>query len=276
MMEIEEYIKELKQNPRFKDYNITIDNYNNFLLMSIEDMNDGKNNPVEGYYHEVRLDKKGNYEFYLLPCKNRLEDIKKNKIKERVDSRFSSNAYETQTMDLFRTDTIARKKAFKYITSFINDYSKTNFMKGLYLHGSYGSGKTFLMSALANEMASLGYSVSIVFVPDLCRELKRLMFKDDSEDIINDLKNVDILILDDLGAENLTGYIRDDVLGPIINYRWSEKKPFFIASNFTTKELLEHLSQTKEDQYNKSADYIKAARIFERIKQSTIECEFKD
>ncbi len=276
MIEIDEFIKELKQNPRFKDYNITLDNFNNFLLMSKEDMIDGSNNPIEGFYHEVRLDKKGKYEFYLVPCKNRVSNIKKAKRKELIDTRFSSNAYETETLDNFRCDTIARKKAYKYILSFVEGYSKENYMKGLYLHGSYGSGKTYLMSSLANAMADKGYSVSLVFVPDLCRELKRLMFKDDSEDIINDLKNVDILILDDLGAENLTGYIRDDVLGPIINYRWSEKKPFFIASNFTTSGLVEHLSQTKEDQYNKSADYIKAIRIFERIKQSTIECEFKD
>ncbi len=276
MSSLDKYIKELKNNPRFKDYDITTDNYNNFLLMSIEDKSVGEKNPIKGYYHKAFKNNKGGYDFLLCPCDE--TKIKLNKVSksEHLDTTFSTDGYLDATLKDFRETTEARIKAKNYAYKFIKEYDRQNFMKGLFLHGTYGSGKTYLLSALSNELCKNGFDVSIVFFPDLCRELKRTMFKDDSSDVINRLKNVDILVLDDLGAENLTGYIRDDVLGPILNYRWSMKKPFFIASNLNVGGLISHLSQTKEDMYNKSVDDIKAARIMERIRQSTIECEFKD
>ncbi len=276
MINLDKYIKELKNNPRFKDYDITPDNYNDFLVMSIEDSRIGQDNPIKGYYHKALKNSNGGYYFLLCPCdetKIKLNKVSKN---EHLDTTYSTDGYLDATLKDFKETTEARIKVKNYAYKFIKEYDKHNYMKGLFLHGTYGSGKTYFLSALSNELCKNGFDVSIVFFPDLCRELKRTMFKDDSSDVINRLKNVDILVLDDLGAENLTGYIRDDVLGPILNYRWSMKKPFFIASNLDLKGLISHLSQTKEDMYNKSVDDIKAARIMERIRQSTIECEFKD
>lgn len=271
---IDEYIKELKKDyPSFKDYNITEDNYNTFLMMTQEDSENGDNNPVEGYYHIATPNSNGGYDFNLVPCKDLL---RKKNLSYNMDTRFATEGYSNASLDDFRLDTKFRIKALDYAKKFISNYIKDNYMDGLFLHGTYGSGKTYLLSAIGNALALKGIKVSIVFFPELCRELKRTMFKDDSENIINYLKNVDVLLIDDLGAECLTSYIRDDVLGPILNYRWSMHLPFFIASNLNFSGLIEHLSQTKEDSYNGVNDKVRAARIIERIKNSTIDCEFKD
>jgi len=272
---IDDYIKELKQDcPRLKDYNINADNYNSFLQMSQEDPINGESNPIKGYYHIANPNKDGNYTFTLIPCGRTKDEIKRQSIAKNLDTRFATDGYLKASFDDFRVNTEARKKALEYAKRFVKDYRKDNYMDGLYIHGNYGSGKTYLLSAIANELAMNGVKTAIVFFPDLCRELKRTMFKDDSEEIINDLKNVDVLVIDDFGAENLTAYIRDDVLGPILNYRWSMSKPFFIASNLSNQEIVEHLSHTKEDNYNNTVDSVKAARIYERIKNSTIDCVF--
>ena len=40
-------------------------------------------------------------------------------------------------------------------------------------------------------------------------------------------------MLDDLGSENMSAWLRDEVLGPVLNYRVLECKPLFISSNIS-------------------------------------------
>lgn len=271
---IEDNIKELKDNPRFKDYDITLDNYNYFLMMSQEDKVNGDNNPIPGFYHEVLKNSNGRYEFTLIPCDSKKNAIKNSRREELINTTYFTKKSLDADLSDFRLDTIPRKKAYEYAKKFIKEYSKDNYMDGLYLHGRYGTGKTYLLSSIANMLADKGLEVYILFFPDLCRDLKRNMFKEESEELINKLKNVDILMIDDLGAENLTGYIRDDVLGPILNYRWVQKLPIFIATNLSQRDIKKHLSQTKEDQYNATVDQVKGDRIVERILNSVVDCDF--
>jgi len=70
----------------------------------------------------------------------------------------------------------------------------------------------------------------------------------------------EILIIDDIGAENITEFIRDEVLGPIINYREAENLPTFFSSNLSIDDLAELLSNGRT-----TVDKTKALRIVERI-----------
>ena len=45
-----------------------------------------------------------------------------------------------------------RLKAIKWLKEFYDKYEPVNTLKGLYLHGSFGSGKTYLIAALFNEL----------------------------------------------------------------------------------------------------------------------------
>lgn len=78
----------------------------------------------------------------------------------------------------------------------------------------------------------------------------------------------DILLIDDIGAENNTAWSRDEVLGTILQHRMDNELSTFFTSNFTIEELEEHLSTTREKN-----DRVKAKRIIERIKQLTIDME---
>ena len=48
-----------------------------------------------------------------------------------------------------------------------------------------------------------------------------------------------VLMLDDLGAESMTSWGRDEVLGTILQFRMLESLPTFFTSNFDFKELAE-------------------------------------
>ena len=146
-------------------------------------------------------------------------------------------------------------------------HEKVNTLKGLYLHGSFGSGKTFLIAALLNELEiKKNAQIEIVYFPELLRNMK----EDFSlvEDKLKYLQNVDILLLDDIGAENVTVWGRDEILGTILQYRMNNKLTTFFTSNLNIQELETHLSITKN-----SEDKVKSRRIIERIKQLTDDLE---
>ncbi len=148
-----------------------------------------------------------------------------------------------------------------------NKYSPAKNNIGLYLHGSFGSGKSFLVSALLNELhEKKKASVCMIYFPEALRTLK-----DDWDDFgskIEYLKSVDILLIDDIGAEKVTEWGRDEVLGTILQARMDSKLATFFTSNLNIKELESHLALS-----NKSDDLVKARRIIERIKQLTNDLE---
>lgn len=160
-----------------------------------------------------------------------------------------------------------RIEIIKAIKNFINDYKNNKNPKGIYLHGSFGSGKTYLISALFNEVAKTGTTSVIVHTPELLRSLKDSFSSDYSEKFYM-LKHTPLLLLDDIGAEYLTAWGRDEVIEPILQYRMDEGLPTFFTSNFTISELEKHFMMASN-----SIDKVKARRIIERIKQLSIEVE---
>jgi primosomal protein DnaI len=77
-----------------------------------------------------------------------------------------------------------------------------------------------------------------------------------------------LLLLDDIGAENCSAWSRDEVLGPILQYRMDNNLPIFFTSNLSLNELEKSLSMTSS-----GVDKVKARRIIERIKQLTTNLE---
>lgn len=167
--------------------------------------------------------------------------------------------------DLINED---RKKMFAYASQFVTEYKRGEFMKGMYLAGSFGSGKTYFLSALANELASRNIKSIIAFFPDLSRTLKSAINSNELEHRISLLKNVDVLMLDDFGGEMASTWLRDEIVAPIFQHRLQENLPIFISSNLKWKELQAHLSATKD-----GIDDMKASRIIERIKAMMVYVE---
>lgn len=156
-----------------------------------------------------------------------------------------------------------RVETIKWITSFIKDYKSKKTTKGLYLSGNFGSGKSYLISAMINELVKDGYKGALVYYPEFLRSLKASFGKDFDEQF-NYAKKADLLLLDDIGAENITAWCRDEILGPILQYRMDEKLPTFFTSNLNIEELESHLSYGSQ-----KVDKLKAKRIIERIKYLT-------
>lgn len=159
-----------------------------------------------------------------------------------------------------------RFEIIKWLKEFIKKYSTDKSLKGLYLYGSFGSGKTYLLSAMFNELAKKNIKSAIVFWPEYLSKLKGYFGTEEYRQKVDMLKKVPLLLIDDIGAENSTAWSRDDVLAPILQYRMQENLPTFFTSNLDKKSLEEHLSVSKD-----GVEVIKARRIMERINQLTEE-----
>lgn len=221
-------------------------------------------NEVEGYVF-YPLKNEENIEFCYMPCKykKQIDDI--NQYKNNIyyfnisENLKNANMKEIDTKDKNRFETI------KWITDFIKEYKKGTPHKGIYLNGNFGCGKTYLLSAMLNELAKKGNKVAIIYYPEFLRALKESFSGNDDYKVkFNYIKKVEILLLDDIGAETLTEWSRDEILGTILQYRMEENLPTLFTSNLTMQELETHLSTT-----NRDIDKVKARRIIERIKQLT-------
>lgn len=160
-----------------------------------------------------------------------------------------------------------RVQLIKWIKDFYDKYDGIHDMKGLYLHGAFGSGKTYLLYALLNELKiNKKIDFEAIYYPEALKDLK-----EDWDTYTEKLKyysTVSILLLDDIGAETVTEWSRDEVLGTILQNRMNNHLTTFFTSNLTIQELEYHLSSTKSN-----LDKVKARRIIERVKQLTEDIE---
>lgn len=222
-------------------------------------------NKIDGF---VYLPKKENnkLKFRYKACKYQEEQRKKyDYLKNIYQYNIPLAIREAQMGDIYIDDP-NRFETIKWLKEFIKNYSNNKRQKGLYLCGAFGVGKTYLLSAMINELAKNNVKSAILYWPEFLNSLK-MSFQDDSSNFRNDLeriKKMPILFIDDIGAENMTAWSRDDVLSPILQYRMQESLPTFFTSNFNPKELEAHFATSKEGK-----EEVKARRIMERIKQLT-------
>jgi primosomal protein DnaI len=101
-----------------------------------------------------------------------------------------------------------------------------------------------------------------VYVPEFLREIKQSIQDQTLNEKIDFVKKAQVLMLDDFGAEAMSAWTRDEVLGTILQYRMAEQLPTFFTSNLSYDELENHLTYTQRG----DKDVVKASRIMERIR----------
>ena len=130
----------------------------------------------------------------------------------------------------------------KYTTKLI----KGNINKGLFIAGTYGVGKTFLASCIANELIKNDIPVIFGTLMQLLDCIKNT-YKDDEisdKEYIYLYSNVDLLIIDDLGKEKTTEWVLEKLF-LIVNNRYNNYLPIVITTNYNRNQLRERLCVNK-------------------------------
>lgn len=215
-------------------------------------------NPQPGYIlTPVKKDKTITFSYNATPYM--LKYLKDNKYRDNILLFDIPKQIKEASLAKIYNDDSNRATVLKEFKKFVGDYPNDD-LKGLYLHGSFGSGKSYLIAALFNELAKKEILSAMIYYPEFLRSLKE-SFNTDFKERLEQIKKIPLLLLDDIGAENMTPWSRDEILGPILQYRMDEKLPTFFTSNLSAVELEEHLSGSKSP-----SEKIKARRIIERIK----------
>ena len=154
-----------------------------------------------------------------------------------------------------------RFSVFQRLVEFSEAYPHVR--KGLYLYGDFGVGKSFMVAALAHDLSEKrGVSSTLLHYPSFVIDVKNAIGDGNVKTLVDEIKQAEVLILDDIGAEQSTAWVRDEILQVILQYRMQEDLPTFFTSNFNFEDLEKHFSKGK----NGNDETWEARRVMERIR----------
>lgn len=119
-----------------------------------------------------------------------------------------------------------------------------NFAHGsdnLLFYGTAGSGKTFLSYCIAKELLDRGFLVVYKTSDELIRCLRDIKFNNNSY-LEKLLMDCDLLIIDDLGSEQLNDFVATEFFN-FLNKKLLRKKRMIISTNFPPLKIREHYSE---------------------------------
>ena len=169
---------------------------------------------------------------------------RKEKTARLLESSGMRGIMRNMTFDSFNSQ--RRGKIYEAAKQYAEDFTpQTN--AGLILFGKAGTGKTHLAVAIARYIIEQKQiAVRVARTVELLANIRQTFTEHDGyraeneTELIQKLTHVPLLVLDDLGAEKVSDWVRE-VLYRIIDERWLEQRPIIVTSNLNLKEREEKI-----------------------------------
>ena len=182
-------------------------------------------------------------------------------ISKRINLLSLPQSYRKITFADIALDDVARVDTFEILVDFVANYPSPD-QKGLYIYGDMGVGKSFMLAAMAHELSETKkVATTIIHYPSFAIDVRNGIKDNSVKEQIDAVKEAEVLVLDDIGAEQFSSWIRDDVLQVILQYRMIEELPTFFTSNYSFADLEAKLSNGRQGD-----ETWQAKRVMERIR----------
>lgn len=155
--------------------------------------------------------------------------------KHRDEKAFKTCLQYAERDDLFTMQT--RSKEFNLIDALKGKDAR--YRNGLILFGGYGTGKTHLAAAIANNLVDKGVSCMFGTFSDHLEKIRQ-EFNTDKRVYLEKLKNIPMLVIDDIGQEKKSEWTQQ-ILYDVINYRYDHLSPVVITTNLDVDALANHV-----------------------------------
>jgi DNA replication protein DnaC len=157
----------------------------------------------------------------------------------RIPSRYRGVSFERPPVsDIARTAPDQIRSVRRYARSIEANLDSG---RGLWIQGDVGTGKTTLAMLVSKAALDAGRSVAIYSLPRLLNLLRESMDSAGGKlDFMDRLTAVDLLHIDDLGAENRTDWVLEQLYS-IVNARYEAERAIVATTNLMPDELSERL-----------------------------------
>lgn len=177
----------------------------------------------------------------------------------RENFRYSDMSDDDYCIDLCTIQ--LKKESNEYLSAYLAVDSSIDKDKGVYLYGQTGVGKSYLMKGMCNEYAKKGFRVCYCHVPTLIESIISSNYDTDLiQDRMYQFRKCDVLVLDDIGAENVRPWEREKLM-TIVDYRLENHKKTYFTSNYSMKELFRRYSNLENGEGS-----VPAERLLDRIR----------
>lgn len=162
------------------------------------------------------------------------------KIKTLLADSGMKERFKRRTFKTFICNTPKQQECYNIAKRYADEFDiNSSKGRGLYFEGTNGTGKTHLAAAIALQLISNEIPVICRTSDDLLSDLKKAYDSREVKEyeVLDAYKNVDLLIIDDLGKEQCTDW-SISVLYSIINARYENMKPVIITTNYSSDNLI--------------------------------------
>lgn len=131
--------------------------------------------------------------------------------------------------------------------------------RGLWLSGKTGTGKTTLAMLVSKTALESGKSVAIYSLPKLLARIRRTYDSEPGGDsylsLFDKLTSVDLLHIDDLGAEKRSDWVLEQLYA-LINERYETERSMLVTTNLEHDQLKEQIGPRTVSRLSEICDVV--------------------